>query len=94
MSTLGALNDTLADIEYNVKLVRKKLPDIQTYLDTLSIETARKLDILQAKFMKKNHITQVNNVFTTLQRNIDFVLVGVLHAQSGSIQHKIMPLNL
>ena len=41
-STLGggALNDTLADTELNDKLAIKGLPDIQTYLNTLSSETA------------------------------------------------------
>jgi len=50
-STPGALNDTLAVIEHNVKLVSKELSDIQTYLDTLSSVTARKLDIFETKFM-------------------------------------------
>ena len=50
-SSLGALNNTLADIEHNVKLVRKGLSDIQTYLDTLSSETSRQLDIFETKFM-------------------------------------------
>jgi len=45
MSTLGALNETLADIQHNEKLVRKGLYDILTYLDTLSSETASNLDI-------------------------------------------------
>lgn len=46
-STLGALNENLADIEHNDKLVRKGLSDIQTYMDTVSSETARKLDIFR-----------------------------------------------
>jgi hypothetical protein len=48
-STLGALNETLADVEHNDKLVRKGLSDIQTYtsMDTVSSETARKLDIFR-----------------------------------------------
>ena len=90
-STLGALNDTLADMEHNDKLVRKGLSDIQTYLDTLSVETARKLDIFEVKFMIEKYITQVNNALTVLQRNIDLVLDSVLHSQSGSIQPQIVP---
>jgi hypothetical protein len=39
-STLGALNVTLADVAHNDKLVREGLADIQTYLDSLSSETA------------------------------------------------------
>jgi hypothetical protein len=90
-STLGALNDTLADMEHNDKLVKKGLFDIQTYLDTLSSETARKLSIFEAKFMIQKHITRVNNALTILQRNTDLVLDSVLHAQSGSIQPQIVP---
>ena len=90
-STLGALNDTLADMEHNDKLVRKGLSNIQTYLDTLSSETACKLDIFEAKFMIEKHITQVKNALTILQRNIDLVLDSVLHAQSGNIQPQIVP---
>jgi hypothetical protein len=91
MSTLGALNDTLADILHNDKLVRKGLSDIQTYLDTLSSETARKLDTFEAKFLIQKNITQVNNALTILQRNTDLTLDRVLHAQSRSIQPQIVP---
>ena len=90
-STLGALNDTSADIEHNDKLVRKGLSDIQTSLDTLSSKTARRLNIFEAKFMIEKHITQVNSALTTLQRNIDLVLDSVLHAQTGSIQPQVVP---
>jgi len=74
--------------------VRRGLSDIQTYLDTLSSETARKLDIFEATIIKEKHITQFSNALTILHRNIDLVLDSVLHAQSGSIQPKIVPLNL
>ena len=74
--------------------MRRGLSDIQTYLDTLSSETARKLDIFEATIIKEKHITQFSNALTILHRNIDLVLDSVLHAQSGSIQPKIVPLNL
>ena len=90
-STLGALNDTLADMEHSDKLVRKGLSDIQTDLDTISSETARKFDIFEANFMIEKHIAEVNNALTILQRNIDLVLDSVFHAQSGSIQPQIVP---
>jgi len=80
-STLGAINDTLADIVHSVKLVRKGLSHIHTYLDTLSSETALKLDIFEAKFMIEEHIKQFNIALTILQRNTDLVLDSVLHAQ-------------
>jgi hypothetical protein len=82
--TLRTLNDILADIQHN-KLVRKGLSDIQTS------ETARKLDIFEAKFMIQKHITQVSNALSILQRNTDLALESVLRAQSGSMQPQIVP---
>jgi len=64
---------------------------IQTSLDALSSETARKLDIFEAKFVIEKHINQVNNALTILQRDTDLVLDSVLHAQSGSIKPQIVP---
>jgi hypothetical protein len=78
-------------MEHNDKLVRKRLSDIQTSLDTLFSEIARKLDIFEAKFMIEKHITQVNNALKILQRNIHLVLYSVLCAQSGSTYTQIVP---
>ena len=90
-STLGALNITLADVAFNDKLVRDGLTDIQTYLDSLSSETARKRSIFEAKFLVEKHITQVNNALTLLQRNVDLLLDSVLHAQAGKVQLQLVP---
>ena len=90
-STLGALNVTLADVEHNDKLVKQGLVDVQTYLDSLSSETAGKLNIFEAKFMIEKHITQVNNALALLQRNVDLLLDSVLHAQAGKVQPQIVP---
>ena len=80
---MGALNDIYTDTRHHDTLVRKGLPDIETYLDTLSSGTSRKLDIFQAKYMIEKHITQVNNALMTLQRNIHLVpeRVGTAVAQ-------------
>jgi len=90
-STLGALNVTLSDIAHNDKLVKQGLVDIQTYLDSLSSETAPKLAIFEAKFIIETHITQVNNTLTLLQTNIDLLLDSVLHAQAGKVQPQLVP---
>ena len=90
-STLGALNVTLTDVEHNDKLVKKGLTEIQTYLDSLSSETAGKLTMFEAKFMIEKHISQVNNALILLQRNIDLLLDSVLHAQGGKVQPQTVP---
>jgi hypothetical protein len=79
-SNLRALNMMPADVAHNGKLVKQGLADIQTFLDSLSSDTAGKLSIFEAKFMIQKHITQVNNALTLLQRNIDLLLDSVLHA--------------
>ena len=89
--TLGALNITLANVAHNDKLVKQGLVDIQTYLDSLSSEIARKLTIFEAKFMIEKHITQVNNAFTPLQRNVDLLLDSVLRAQARKVQPQLVP---
>ena len=93
-STFSVFNATLGDVAHNDGLVRKELADIQTYLDTLSGETARTFDTFEAKLAIEKHITQVNTALTVLQRNIDLVLDSVLHAQAGHIQPQIVPLTL
>jgi hypothetical protein len=93
-TTFGALNETLRDVEYNDKLMRKGLSDTQNYLDTLSSETARKFSIFEATFMIEKHITQINNALTLLQRNMDLLLDSVVHAQTGGIQPQIVPPHL
>jgi hypothetical protein len=90
-STLGALNVMLADVTHNDKLVKQALVGIQSYLDSLSSETAGKLTIFEAKFMIEKNITQVSNALTLLQRNVDLVLDGVLHAQAGKVQPQLVP---
>jgi len=90
-STLGALNITPDDVEHNDKLVKQGLVEIQTYLDSLSSETAGKLTMFQAKFMVEKHIAQVNNALILLQRNVDLLLDSVLHAQVGKVQPQIVP---
>ena len=90
-STLGALNITLVDVTHNDKLVKQGLVDIQTYLDSLSSETAEKLTIFGAKFMIEEHITQVTNALTLLQRNVDLLLDSILHAQAGKVQPQLVP---
>jgi hypothetical protein len=90
-SILGALNVTLTDVEHNDKLVKQGLTDIQTYLDSLTSETAGKLTMFEAKFMIEKHITQVNNALILLQMNVDLLLDSVLQAQVGKVQPQIVP---
>ena len=72
-STFSVFNATLGDVAHNDGLVRKGLADIQTYLDTLSGETARTFDIFEAKLAIEKYITQVNTALTVLQRNTDLI---------------------
>ena len=73
------------------KLGKQGLVEIQAYLDALSIETAKRFTLMEAKFMIEKHITLVNNALTLLQRNVDLLLDSVLHAQAGKVQPQLVP---
>ena len=49
-TTLGAINETLRDVEHNDGLMRNGMLDIRRYLDTLAHETASKFSMFEAKF--------------------------------------------
>ena len=87
-TTLGALNETLRDVEHYDRLMRKGVLDIQRYLDTVTLETTSKRRMKQNLIEK--HITQVNNAHTILQRNMDLLLNSVVHTQTGGIQPQIV----
>ena len=47
-----------------------------------------------SKLVVENHISRVNSALTLLQRNMDLVIDGVLHAQAGNVHPQIVPSQL
>jgi hypothetical protein len=92
LRTLGTLNNTLTDTEYNGKLVQKGLADIQFYFDPLASETANRSGIFETKLAVEEHITRVNGAHHLLQGNADLLLDSVVQAQVGNVpQQTVSP---
>ena len=48
-SSLGAVNNTLADAKYNENLMKEEINKITKYMNTLKAETKEKMSLFRAK---------------------------------------------
>jgi hypothetical protein len=58
-SSLGALNNTLADAEYNKSLLKERINRPAKYMITLKSETNEKMNLFSAKIEVEGHILRV-----------------------------------
>ena len=94
-SSLGAVNNTLADVEYNENLLKEGVNKVTEYMNTLKLETNKKMNLFSAKIEIEGHILRVNNAMSTLQRNLDVLIDSVVNARKGVLQPQIKsPLTL
>ena len=89
-SSLGAVNNTLTDVEYNENLLKEGINRITKYMNTLHAETNEKMSLFSAKIEIEGHILRVNNAMQTLQCNLDLLLDSIVHAQKGVLQPQII----
>ena len=89
-SSLGAVNNTLADVEYNENLMKEWINRITEYMNTLKAENNEKMSLFSAKIEVEEHILRVNNAMHTLQRNLDLLIGSVVHAQKGVLRPQII----
>jgi hypothetical protein len=78
---LGAVNNTLADVEYNENLLKEGVSKVTEYKNTLKLETKEKMNLFSAKIEIEGHIVGVNSAMSTLQRNLDLLIDSVINAQ-------------
>jgi hypothetical protein len=67
-STLGAVNETFSDMEYNESVVRTGLHQIKTYMDSVVSNATSATRTLEAKIMVEGHIARVYEALNNLQR--------------------------
>ena len=79
-SSLGAVNNTLADVEYNENLLKEGVSRVAEYMNTLRSETNEKMNLFSAKSEIERHILRVNNAMSTLQHNLDLFIDSVINA--------------
>jgi len=83
-SSLGAVNNTLADVEYNEKLLKEGINKVTMYMEMLRKETNEKVNIIGMKIEVEEHIVRMNNAIHAFQRNLDRLIDSVMNAQKGS----------
>ena len=89
-SSLGSVNITLTDVEYNENLLKEGINRITKYMNNLKAETNEKMSLFSAKIEVEGHILRVSNAMQTLQRNLDLLTDSVVHAQKGVLQPQII----
>jgi len=93
-SSLGAVNNTLADVEYNENLLKEGVSNVTVYMNTLKLETNEKMNLFSAKIEIEGQIVRVNNAMSTLQRNLDLLIDSVINAQKVVLPQIISPVTL
>ena len=93
-STLGAINETLSDMEYNEDVVKRGLSQIKAYVESVISNTTRVTDALADKITVESHIARVNEALNTLQRSLDVVIDSIINARKGILQPQVVPPSL
>jgi len=89
-SSLGAVNNTLADAEYNESLVKEGINRVTKYMNTLKSQTNKKMNLFSGKIKIEGHILRANDAINTLQRNFDLLIQNVTNAKKGFLQPQVI----
>ena len=89
-SSLGAVNSTLIDVEYNENLLKMGISNITRYMNNLRSETTANVNIVSAKIKVEGHTLKVTSAMNAEQRNLDLLIDSVVHAQKGVLQPQII----
>ena len=87
---MGAVNNILAEAEYNENLSKEGISRVTKYMNTLRSETNKKMKLFKAKIEIGGHILKVNNEMNTLQRYLDLLIESVINAQKGVLQPQVI----
>jgi hypothetical protein len=89
-SSLGAVNSTLVDVEYNENLMREGMKKVTEYVSILKSETSSNLNLISARIEIEGHIMKVTTAINTLRRDLDLLIDSVIHAQKGILQPQVV----
>jgi hypothetical protein len=73
-SSLGAINDTLSDMEYNEAKVREGLLQVKSYIEQVTSKTEHATDILSIKILIESHIARVSEALNSVHRSVDILI--------------------
>ena len=89
-SSLGVVNNTSADVEYNESLLKEGINSVTKFTNTLQSETNEKINLFSAKIEIEGHILRANNAMNMLQCNLDFLIDSVINAQKAVLRTQVI----
>jgi hypothetical protein len=89
-SSLGAINNTLTDVENNENLLKERMNKVTEYMNILKSETTEKMNLFNVKIETEGHILRINNELSILQRNSYLLIDSIIHAQKGVLQPQVV----
>jgi hypothetical protein len=92
-SSLGSINDTLTDMEYNEEKMKTGLMQLKQYIEAATADSKNKFDFFSAKITVESHVVRINEAAGILQRNLDILVDSILNARSGILQPQIVSPN-
>ena len=93
-SSLGAINETLSDLEYNEAKVKEGLMQVKAYVESVVSAGTRVTNTLLAKITVESHIARVTEALNKSQRNLDILIDSIVNARKGILQPQVVPPSL
>jgi hypothetical protein len=93
-ASLGTVNSTISDMEYNTRVIKEGLTSWKSYMERFTSETEAQLNIQNVKVTVEGHIARANSALDAMQRNLDLMIQSVLNAPKGILQPQIVSPNL
>lgn len=89
-STLGTINETLTDVEYNEQKMREGLNTLQSHLTTFGTQIENATHLLSLKITLEDHIVRALDAAQTTLRNLDILVESIAIAQKGTLAPRVM----
>jgi hypothetical protein len=73
-ASLGTVNNTMSDIEYNNRVIKEGVNKLKDYIEMFTTDTKTQLDLLDVKITVEGHIAHVNHAMEAIQRNLNLII--------------------
>jgi hypothetical protein len=93
-ASLGTVNSTISDMEYNNQVIKEGLNKVKGYIEKFSTDAETQLNLLDIKIKVEGHIAHINYAMEAIHRNLNLIIESVLNAQKGILQPQIVSPNV
>ena len=89
-ATLGTINDTVADMTYNSKLVSEGLIKLKDAVNEIKKDQASNFQYWNEKMTMEGHIVRIGDAIMYIHRNLDILMSSIMNAQKGILQPQLI----